>query len=144
MSESTNIRTIEMPAEGPLVLDFTLYYKDGSYDHTRRGRQFREVRLSGGSRHSEYSLGDGDIPSVTYVSNSFRTSPKHQETRSVLTIEPNAPLPLTVLADELDEYHPDYYNEQGLSWEERHPTINNKELEFLVVARASGVGGASC
>jgi hypothetical protein len=144
MSDTTASTTIEMPVEGPLVLEFVLYYKDGSYDHSRTGRKFRAVRTAGGTEHGEYSLRKGNIPGVSFVSESFRTSSRHQETKSALTIERDASLPIVVLFDEIDEYHPDYYNQQGLDWEERQATINNKDLEYLVVPTGALEGKVPC
>ncbi len=135
MSEDNKIaQTIPYPPDGPLVLTFTLYYKDGSCDHTRRGQKLTGVRLPDGTEHSEYALTKSGIPGVLFVQDSHRTSSKHEESHGTLTIEPQAPLPLTLLVSQIDEYHPDYYNEQGLSWEERSPTIKNQDLEIQVVA----------
>lgn len=144
MSEAKIVKTIEMPAEGPLVLDFVLYYKTGSYDHRRNGNKFGELELPSGARYSAYALADGVVPGVLIESSNTRSSSKHETSKTVLIIDSTAPLPLIVHGTAVDEYHPDYYNEQGLDWEDRKPTIDNKDLEYRVVAHGSAETGASC
>jgi hypothetical protein len=143
MPTDNDPKTIALPPDGPLALNFTLHYKDGSSDHSRNGRKFKAVRLPDGAEYGEYALREPGVPGISYTNEHFRTSPKHQESRGTLTIDQTAPLPLTILVDEINEYHPDYYNEQGLSWEERSPTIENKVVEMVVVGEGGeGAGRA--
>lgn len=133
MADETTTRTIEIPKEGPLAFTFVLHYKDGSYDHARIGRILEKARLADGTELRRHALEDCGIPGIACSHESERGG--RFETSTVqLDIDATAPLPMEIVVTEVDEYHPDYWNQQGLAWEERQPRISNRTEVWRVVA----------
>lgn len=131
----SEIRTerVALPADGPLVLEYTMYYHSGSEDHSRSGRRFEHIELSDGTRYYDSDIENGEVPGVSIERRGYRTKSSERSTR-ILTIEELYDEPLVIQFDVVDEYHGDYWN-NSVSNEDRVTHVRNGTVRLEIVSR---------